>query len=371
MSGYAGDSWEPPVGHYIDVAGRTIPSDYLLCDGSAISRTTYAKLFAAIGGQYGAGDGSTTFNLPDYSAANRFSLPSAKRPLMACNYWTKDSSGKITINSSRTVTLSDAFAVTPNPAIKSDVFRRTGKYWFAIKPTMTAYAWSGINYINLGMTKSTSTTSATITADITTANNHYIKLCYTNAAMAVSFTSAVQFDNNTGRGISFAPAVADAIVMLVDFDARTWSIRSASSNADNLQVAGGSWEAGQDWYPFYIFESGNTWQIVIVDNASRAFYGISDAQVSGYRSWWDDNDVLTGIQSGTSTHTHTIQGTTLAAAQVPAVTASSTLLVATGSNNVVGALQTAANASSSHTHSIDTVSHMPPSLTHMRCIKYR
>lgn len=38
---------------------------WLLCDGSAISRTTYADLFAEIGTAFGAGDGSTTFNLPD------------------------------------------------------------------------------------------------------------------------------------------------------------------------------------------------------------------------------------------------------------------------------------------------------------------
>lgn len=46
-------------------AGVTPPPGYLVCDGSAISRTTYADLFAAIGVIYGSGDGSTTFNLPD------------------------------------------------------------------------------------------------------------------------------------------------------------------------------------------------------------------------------------------------------------------------------------------------------------------
>lgn len=50
-------------------AGTTVPPGYLLCDGSAISRTTYANLFAAIGTTYGAGDGNTTFNLP--SLVNR------------------------------------------------------------------------------------------------------------------------------------------------------------------------------------------------------------------------------------------------------------------------------------------------------------
>ena len=42
-----------------------ISSDWLLCDGSAVSRTTYADLFAAIGTTHGIGDGSTTFNLPN------------------------------------------------------------------------------------------------------------------------------------------------------------------------------------------------------------------------------------------------------------------------------------------------------------------
>lgn len=43
----------------------SVPSTYLICNGAAISRTTYAALFAKIGTTYGAGDGSTTFNLPD------------------------------------------------------------------------------------------------------------------------------------------------------------------------------------------------------------------------------------------------------------------------------------------------------------------
>lgn len=49
------------IWHY---AGSTIPDGWLVCDGSAISRTTYARLFAAIGTLYGSGDGTTTFNLP-------------------------------------------------------------------------------------------------------------------------------------------------------------------------------------------------------------------------------------------------------------------------------------------------------------------
>ena len=52
-------------GTVIAMAANSAPSGYLLCNGAAVSRTTYANLFAAIGTTYGAGDGSTTFNLPN------------------------------------------------------------------------------------------------------------------------------------------------------------------------------------------------------------------------------------------------------------------------------------------------------------------
>lgn len=47
--------------------GSTAPNGFLICDGSEISRTTYSSLFAAIGTIYGAGDNSTTFNIPNIS----------------------------------------------------------------------------------------------------------------------------------------------------------------------------------------------------------------------------------------------------------------------------------------------------------------
>lgn len=54
-----------PVGVVAQFAGATAPAGWLLCDGAAVSRTTYAALFATIGTTYGAGNGSSTFNLPD------------------------------------------------------------------------------------------------------------------------------------------------------------------------------------------------------------------------------------------------------------------------------------------------------------------
>lgn len=53
------------TGSIIPYGSTSVPTDYLLCDGTAVSRTTYAVLFGIISTSFGAGDGSTTFNVPD------------------------------------------------------------------------------------------------------------------------------------------------------------------------------------------------------------------------------------------------------------------------------------------------------------------
>jgi len=49
-------------------AGSAVPDGWLACDGAAVSRVTYAELFAAIGETFGSGNGSTTFNTPDFAS---------------------------------------------------------------------------------------------------------------------------------------------------------------------------------------------------------------------------------------------------------------------------------------------------------------
>lgn len=53
------------VGTILPYSGTSLPTGYMLCDGSALSRTEYADLFSVIGTKFGVGDGSTTFNLPN------------------------------------------------------------------------------------------------------------------------------------------------------------------------------------------------------------------------------------------------------------------------------------------------------------------
>lgn len=77
-AGYIGTYWEKitassaeleqyyPIGGLVAFAGNEAPNNYLICDGSAVSRSDYAQLFSKIGTTYGVGDGSTTFNLPNF-----------------------------------------------------------------------------------------------------------------------------------------------------------------------------------------------------------------------------------------------------------------------------------------------------------------
>lgn len=67
-----GQTFLVPTGGILPYAGATAPANYLLCNGAAVSRGTYPALFALISTTYGAGDGSTTFNVPNLSG--RFPL---------------------------------------------------------------------------------------------------------------------------------------------------------------------------------------------------------------------------------------------------------------------------------------------------------
>ncbi len=50
--------------------GSTVPTGFLFCNGQAVPRSNYAALFGIIGTTYGSGDGSTTFNVPDFTPQN-------------------------------------------------------------------------------------------------------------------------------------------------------------------------------------------------------------------------------------------------------------------------------------------------------------
>lgn len=97
-----------PVGTILTWSTGTAPNGYLICDGSAISRTTYAELFSVIGTTYGSGDGNTTFNLPNF--INRYaigsqsvgtyiaeSLPNVNATFLAATNGSQSGTGAVTV----------------------------------------------------------------------------------------------------------------------------------------------------------------------------------------------------------------------------------------------------------------------------------
>jgi microcystin-dependent protein len=81
-------------------AASSAPSGWLLCDGTAVSRTTYSALFTAISTAYGVGDGSTTFNVPDFRGR---SVIGAGAPTFADAYTSVTfSSNQLTVTSNST-----------------------------------------------------------------------------------------------------------------------------------------------------------------------------------------------------------------------------------------------------------------------------
>lgn len=72
-----GVGYQPFTGMITPMARTAIPSEWLECNGAAVSRSTYASLFAVIGTTFGSGDGSTTFNVPDLRGRTPFGFTSA------------------------------------------------------------------------------------------------------------------------------------------------------------------------------------------------------------------------------------------------------------------------------------------------------
>jgi len=73
-----GTAFDMLVSAIVPIASSSVPDGWLLCDGSAINRVTYAALFTAIGTTYGVGDGSTTFNVPNIKGSVIVGLDSAQ-----------------------------------------------------------------------------------------------------------------------------------------------------------------------------------------------------------------------------------------------------------------------------------------------------
>jgi microcystin-dependent protein len=136
-----------PTGGLIMWGTGTAPSGWLLCAGAAVSRTTYAALFAVIGTTFGVGDGSTTFNLPNYTNRMPYGTTLAA---------TGGSADAVVVSHTHTATVTDP--QHSHTIIDGQVNTRTNPY----------FNWAGTGGASVGVNGAGTNTSAT---GITVANS--------------------------------------------------------------------------------------------------------------------------------------------------------------------------------------------------------
>jgi microcystin-dependent protein len=94
------------TGTIMSWSNSTVPSGFLECNGSAVSRTTYSSLFTVVGTTYGSGDGSSTFNLPDLQDNHPIGVSGTKA------LGTKAGSTSVTLAETNLATHDHSYSVT-------------------------------------------------------------------------------------------------------------------------------------------------------------------------------------------------------------------------------------------------------------------
>ena len=179
----------------------TSPSGYLLCDGTAVSRTTYAELYVVLGDTYGAGNGSTTFNVPQLQGktpqgydGNTYNLAATGGANTVTVAVTNNQAATITNNQSVTVTgsISNTALTTAqlashghtptlnyaaygqdNPAMFSVAAGRTGgEYNQTSAAVGNTGSGTGHNHAHTLAGTLTGTVASTITGAVTAAGNN-------------------------------------------------------------------------------------------------------------------------------------------------------------------------------------------------------
>jgi microcystin-dependent protein len=168
-----GVSVQLPSGIMLPFAGPTsaVPTGWLYCDGSAVSRTTYATLFGVIGTTFGSGDGSTTFNLPDTRGRVVAGNDSATGRLNASGQFTNASPGATGGEAAHTLAVGEmpSHAHTASTSVSvidpghSHVYSNSGVSSAAGGPGTPIATPGGANSTNAALTSITATASTALT----------------------------------------------------------------------------------------------------------------------------------------------------------------------------------------------------------------
>lgn len=192
----------PPCGTILNYPGSA-PSGFLLCDGSAISRTTYADLFDLIGETYGAGDGLTTFNLPDQASDIELFGDYTQSVIGASNgstYTNLTTVGKWELKG-RKLKMIISTAVTGTPATGTGAFNYKLPTGYTFDTAMLPTTLDGRAIIGQGVYIDTGTAMYGLTACYSTSNSSAIILAPDSGTSFLGPTAPATLAN--GDAISF------------------------------------------------------------------------------------------------------------------------------------------------------------------------
>jgi microcystin-dependent protein len=142
-----------PTGALLMWSTGSVPSGWLLCDGAAVSRTTYSTLFGVIGTTFGSGDGSTTFNLPDYQ--NRAPFGAGGLYALGTTGGSKDA---VVVSHSHTATSTSTSTVT-DPGHRHQVGTGNRDSVGSLLSTLVSGSGTNTSLANTGISVATSTST--------------------------------------------------------------------------------------------------------------------------------------------------------------------------------------------------------------------
>jgi microcystin-dependent protein len=225
-----------PVGAVMDYAGATPPLGWLFAFGQAVSRTTYTSLFQAIGTVYGAGDGSTTFNIPDCRGRARIGL---------------DNMGGTSANRSSAVIGSTLGAFGGNQLLQAHTHANTASAT-TTTGTSTSTTTSTISTASLGSMSASGSASITY-PDWTTS--------ITSIAVAAGATQGLLVPATTGGDVArsvFGQPVTVSLFGAPAVSSTSFSSSTSTSNSttavtvNNASVGSGG---GQNMPPCLVFNT--------------------------------------------------------------------------------------------------------------------
>jgi microcystin-dependent protein len=164
-----------PTATIVPWSSASVPSGFLECNGAAVSRTTYAALFAIVGTTYGVGDGATTFNVPDLQDNVAVGKSPGKALASSGGANTVASTGNVG-GSTANATLTEAqLAAHSHPAVGANNFNTQGSPNFPIRPQSLPGSNTGSAGSDSGHSHNM---SATFSGDATSVLQPYLTIIY-------------------------------------------------------------------------------------------------------------------------------------------------------------------------------------------------